>query len=231
MPDPVALWAALNERQQTYLRAVYDCDQAKEAGRRLDAARGYIFDRTPASEWRWVMYGPTGPPSELHMKLHTAGLVDPGTGSTWKALEDRGLIETGEIPDAFGIRLLRIKITPKGRKVVRAGTGEHGYKAPPKGQLRERQWECLAALYAAGDAGLGDLALPFDWWYTIRRLDEYKPKPLAEAWHPTRHRGLDHFERRITEAGRAYYEREWARYRALYPDVEAAEPRTNFDIP
>lgn len=59
-------WATLNDRQCAYLCAPYDCDQAKEAERRQRAARGDWFARTPASEWRWQMYGPVAPPSALY---------------------------------------------------------------------------------------------------------------------------------------------------------------------
>ena len=52
----------------------------------LAAAEGYL-SRTPANEWRWMMYGPVAPPSPLYQALRDAGLVDPGTGATWQALE------------------------------------------------------------------------------------------------------------------------------------------------
>lgn len=84
-------WATLNDRQRAYLRALYVCDQATEAMRRERAARGF-YDRTPASEWRWQLYGPVAPPSALYTALRSAGLVDPGTGATWQALEDRRLV-------------------------------------------------------------------------------------------------------------------------------------------
>lgn len=71
MPKPDAIWLALNERQRAYLKALYDCDQAEEANRRERAARG-DWDRTPASEWRWQMYGPVGPPSQLYNLLRAA---------------------------------------------------------------------------------------------------------------------------------------------------------------
>ena len=35
----------------------------------------------------------------------------------------------------------------------------------------------------------------------------------------------------ITTAGRALYEREWARYRELYPDVHAPEPQRAGVVP
>lgn len=97
------VWAELNERQRTYLGTLYECDQATEEGRRQRAARGH-WDRTPASKWRWQMYGPAD--SALYERLRAAGLVDPGTGSTWKALEDRKLVQCRYVPDAFGVQLV-----------------------------------------------------------------------------------------------------------------------------
>lgn len=146
MSDP---WASLNDRQRAYLRTLYDCDQQLEALRRDRAARG-DWDRTPAQEWRWQLYGPTEPPSQLYRTLHAARLVDQGTGATWQALEDRGLAKCRDVLDAFGVPLLQVQITPKGRKTVRAATGEQRPKVSPKGQLRERQWAALARLYMSG---------------------------------------------------------------------------------
>lgn len=95
-------WEDLNDRQRAYLRALYDCDQAKEVERRQRAAQGF-YDRTPASEWRWVLYGPVAPPAQLYAALRGAGLVDPGTSATWQALEERGLCRCRYPRDAFGV--------------------------------------------------------------------------------------------------------------------------------
>jgi hypothetical protein len=107
--------------------------------------------------------------------------------------------------DAFGVPLLQVQITPAGRKAVRAATGEQRPKAPPKGQLRERQWAMVQR---------------FDWMRTLLRLRDYQPQPLMEEfggpWNTTR--------MRLTSFGHEYYEREWAHYRELYPDVEAPQP-------
>ena len=222
-------WQELNARQRAYLQALYDADQAEEADRRRAAADGY-FSRTPASEWRWMMFGPVAPPSPLYQALRDAGLVDPGTGSTWAALEARGLCQCRYVPDAFGVQLLQVQITKLGRKVVRTATGEQRPKALPKGTLRERQWVALARLYQAGDAGAAsDDPLygrgGFDWYKTRRRLADYQPAPLIKAsgaWVDNRRE----WRYRITAAGRAYYEEHYQRYRALYPEVEAPEPNT-----
>jgi hypothetical protein len=218
MSDP---WASLNDRQRAYLRALYDGDHDTEALRRDRGARG-DWDRTPASEWRWQLYGPTEPPSQLYRTLQAAKLVDQGTGATWRALEDRGLVKCRDVLDAFGVPLLQVQITPAGRKLVRAATGEQRPKAPPRGQLRERQWAAVARLYAAGDAGEVSEGVMhhFDWMRTLIRLRDYRPQPLMEEfsgpWNTTR--------LRLTLFGREYYEREWAHYRELYPDVEAPQP-------
>jgi hypothetical protein len=222
------MWADLNERQRAYLHTLYDCDQATEEGRRERAARG-DWDRTPASKWRWQMYGPAD--SALYTRLHAARLVDPGTGSTWKALENRKLVRCRNVRDAFGVQLLEVQITPLGRKVVRAATGEQRPKPPPKGQLRERQWAALARLYAAGDAGVShdDMLYGhggFDWMRTLLRLRDYSGGALMEEYRaqlPYR-AGLGytpHESRtRIISFGHDYYARAWARYKALYPEVD-----------
>ena len=226
------VWQELNARQRAYLQALYDVDQAEEADRRRAAADGY-FSRTPASEWRWMMYGPVAPPSPLYQALRDAGLVDPGTGSTWQALEARGLCQCRYVPDAFGVQLLQVQITKLGRKIVRTATGEQRPKQLPKGTLRERQWAALARLYQAGDAGEASDDLlygrgSFDWYKTLLRLRDYKPQPLMEASNGDWIDGYFHrhaLRYRITAAGRAYYEQEWQRYRELYPDVDASEPK------
>jgi hypothetical protein len=234
-----ALWDDLNERQRTYLQALYECDQASEAERRDLAARGF-YDRTPASKWRWQMYGPTEPPSPLYQILRQAGLVDPGTGSTWQALQTRGLVLTDTRREPLGDFLL-VQMTPLGRKLVRTATNQQRVKAPPKGQLRERQWAALARLYAAGNDGLssdfmlygeyGSSFKGFDWTRTLLRLCEYRPQPLVEqysVWRRIQQRDGEHTQQdhwmRLTDYGRSYYQQEWARYRELYPNVEAPAP-------
>lgn len=226
------VWAELNERQRDYLRTLYECDQAEEASRRERAARGH-WDRTPARVWRWQMYGPAD--SALYTRLRTAGLVDPGTGSTWTALENRRLVQCRYVPDTFGMQLLEVQITALGRKLVRAATGEQRPKPPPKGQLRERQWAALARLYAAGDVGVSHDEMlysrgSFDWMRTLLRLRDYKPQPLMEEYRAPYHDNGDSTYRepesrmRLTPFGRDYYQREWARYRELYPAIDAPQP-------
>ena len=124
-------------------------------------------------------------------------------------------------------------MTTKGRQLARSWTGVKAYKAPPAGTLKEWHWRALAKAYAAGDEGLkgeyGVYAHIGD--RTWQRLLEYKRGALVEErrtdgastmalpWRDAVRRV------KITANGRALYHDQWARYRELYPDVEAIEPR------
>lgn len=123
--------------------------------------------------------------------------------------------------------LLEVQITPAGRKAVRAASGELRTPRMPKGQLRERQWAALARLYVVGEAGESSEAMlygrgGFDWTRTLLRLRDYTPQPLMEEFHDPQNQL--HARMRLTSFGRAYYQNEWARYRELYPNVDAPEP-------
>ncbi len=128
---------------------------------------------------------------------------------------------TGETPDIWGKAKPYIRLTPAGRKLARFWTGQTAYKAPSAGTLREWQWRALAVSYAASDAGLegsyGEYA--GIGWGTWLRLRDYRGGGLVEE-----RGGVGRYRLTITAAGRRLYEREWARYQALYPDVEAPEP-------
>ena len=54
---PPVLPPVLYDRQRHYLLAAYQTDQQVEAERRRDYLRG-LQDQRPASEWRWLPYGP-----------------------------------------------------------------------------------------------------------------------------------------------------------------------------
>src|SRR5260370_25599264 len=82
-------WGDLNKRQQTYLQAVYEVDQAQEANIKLGGARGR-WKSTPASEWRWMPYNASS--AALLRRLQEAGYRDEGTGSTLYPLERRGQV-------------------------------------------------------------------------------------------------------------------------------------------
>src|SRR5258708_35144157 len=82
-------WADLNKRQQHYLQAVYEVDQAQEANVKWLGSQGR-WNNTPASEWRWMPHNASG--AALLRKIQNAGYRDEGTGSTFAALERRGLV-------------------------------------------------------------------------------------------------------------------------------------------
>ena len=120
----------LNERQRVYLLAVYDEDQSREANRRGPGG-------PPASTWRWVEYGAVGARFldggrwNLRRVLEARDLVSEGTGSTWSALETRGLVTTKRehtgLMDARSLRpilSLLVQMTTDGRKVARILRGE-----------------------------------------------------------------------------------------------------------
>lgn len=192
-----------------------------EALRRANAAAGQ-WDKTPAAVWRWLMYGPTSPESTLYDRLRSRSLVDPGTGATWEALETRGLVECRHTHTPDGGRLLEIKLTPKGRKLIRTATGEVRPPKPKKGQLRPRRWAALVQLYAAGAAGLPakEIDRQFNWWYTslrLRNLGYFVEFETDQA-------GDQRYWRRITAAGQTHYREWWTAYKELYPEVEAPPP-------
>lgn len=162
----------LNDRQRQYLLAAYQLDQRLEAAHKNDYHRGLI---TPASDWRAMPYGRwqhflSKPPTELRQLIEEQQaasqqrLVDPGTGSTWKALAERGLVEVEEraiISGPDGYSLPHILLTREGRKVVRHLTGEvrpvtpRKVKPPrPEGLLQAQQWLALVRLYELDFEGL-----------------------------------------------------------------------------
>lgn len=126
-----AIASGLNERQRAYLLAAYDEDQAREA--RNSGPGG-----PPARRWRWIEYGPVGHKwldgSGSHLlrtELAESGLVSQGTGATWAALVERGLVtaryeRTGLIDTRSRrpIRSLMVGLTTDGRKVARLLRGE-----------------------------------------------------------------------------------------------------------
>src|SRR5436305_2672263 len=110
-------WEKLNHRQQTYLRIIYKYDQIQERNERLLSA---LDKRSrPADQWRWILYA-----NEVHgctpfkQAIKDAGFVDPGTGSTFKALETRGYIlvkSEQATPHPRSEVLVSIRLTTKGR--------------------------------------------------------------------------------------------------------------------
>ena len=232
-------WDDLNERQQAYLRAIYMADQETEHYRKSEGARGN-WDNTPAAVWRWQLYATLAPGGDTTVKrlIRAAKLIDEGTGSTFKALEKRGLVElkyTSEgttwekLIGKFEDWTVFVKLTTAGRAAARAGDPAYKpTKTLPPGTLKERQWEALEAAYKAGDQGLkSDSSFTyggFSWQYTWLRLRDYKPLPLVQE-KVIEERQSDLVPGRvlrescivITDFGRQYYELNRERYTALYP--------------
>lgn len=246
MPEkPEVIWTELNDRQREYLQAVYRFDQQAEAANTSGDWFGH--KRRPASEWRWIPYTAnpiTGEASDLLLYLREKKLVSPGTGSTFQALEARGLIlcryedhSTRFHADSW----LFVQITTLGRKVIRANTGEQREKRLPPGTLQEWHWRALAKAYAAGAEGV-EASSPFAYAKigrnTWQRLLDYKKGALVDERTVPGSRDLNVWPARlgeyrmyITENGRAYYEQEYQRYRQLYPAIEAPEPISKEDKP
>jgi len=224
---------ALNERQRAYLLAIYETDQATEAQIRAIPFSPFR-DRPKAGEWRWMEYSEpipliNKPASPLYAAIKKTSKIDQGTGSTFDALASRCLVQVGTRgPDGH----THLRITPAGRKLVRSWTGAKTYKAPPAGTLKEWHWRALARAYAAGNEGVdGSYGVYANiGWNTWLRLRDYKwgalieERPYAQPLLLADQGPLSlgpAYRLHITAAGRALYDREWTRYRAMFPDVEA----------
>lgn len=219
-------WNQLNQRQQTYLRLIFTADQDAE---KVEAAKWKLGQkRRPASEWRWLLYADLASgPTYLKSLLLIAQIVDPGTGSTFKALEDRKLIQCRHESD---IDVVWIRLTTQGRKVARAGLGEQAPKKLTSGTLREWHWQALAKLYAATDSTLfSDGTIPGRYgdigWNTWLRLRDYFAGALVKEggkWE----NGKYIYGVKITDKGKQFYSANWAKYRDLYPEIDAPLPDT-----
>jgi hypothetical protein len=233
LPIVTAAAPTLNERQRAYLLAIFETDQAVEADIRSIPYRPFQ-PRPKASEWRWLEYSEAvpeigKPASRLYVAIEKSAPIDQGTGATFAALADRRLVEVRwGAYNVHGQRKPDLRLTAAGRRLARSWTGVKAFKAPPAGTLKEWHWRALAKAYAAGAAGVaGGEGVG---WSTWLRLLDYKWGALVEearrAPQPGEYSasGTIHLIR-ITSAGLALYEREWARYRELYPAVvEALEP-------
>lgn len=238
----MATWTDLNERQQEYMKAIYETDQEQEEAERLRAAH-YRRSR-PADEWRWMTYADTERGyTPLKERIVDKKLNDPGTGSTFNALESRELILVRYEGYIGEYSIPSIRLTTKGRKLVRQAIGYQPQKKLPVGTLQEWHWKALAEAWKAGDEGIipdSDGYYARIGWNTWLRLRDYKVhgenKPLADekgisiTWHKSETIGIitsysQEVRMVITEFGKEYYKEQWARYRELYPNVEAPEPK------
>jgi hypothetical protein len=208
-----------------------------ETNVKLAGARGR-WNSTPASQWRWMPYNAAG--AALLRRIQEAGYRDEGTGSTFAALERRGLVLCKYEPGSIGAPILFVQITKTGRKLVREALGLTAPKALPTGTLREWHWRALVHAYQAGAAGVREWPKGIG-WNTWLRLRDYRVKgqdrPLVEeaivACEPYLRRrwpgdeGVMSTERsalRLTPFGEQFYRENWQRYRELYPEVDAPVP-------
>ena len=107
-------WDDLNERQQAYLTAIYKTDQEAEANENSRWHQG--LQKRPADVWRWLRHETTayGGDSLLKARIRKLEMLDPGTGSTYNALEARGLILCRYANRRDEITL-SVRMTPQGR--------------------------------------------------------------------------------------------------------------------
>ncbi|WP_282792924.1 hypothetical protein [Streptomyces sp. CC224B] len=213
----LAVWESLNERQQTFVRIIYDLDQETEAKRAYQAAQGH-YDKRPASEWRQIdfthepynrdLYGVT----TLQSRLEWEGYHNQGNGSTMTVLLEKGLIEQDIRGTRFGV-MHTVLLTREGRAVYRAAHDMGGRGSRSTVDLSDRSWQVLGYLWAADQRGK-----PLDWTYstTVERVLIGK-HGLAER--ATRRVGYQ-----ITEKGRRYYRQHWTEYAQVYPEINAPHP-------
>lgn len=213
------IWNELNERQRLYLRAAYDEDQENESYQKWRGAKG-DWNHTPASKWRWMNYHPVGLQDESNLQRRIGKKqIDQGTGSTWEALEARGLIEC-EYRGTSRFPILYVKMTPAGRRVIRASLPDD--KKPvrkPKGLLSHSSWKAMKMAYEAGEEGIR--RGPYDINYG---------RVSWEIWVRHRNRNPPLIEEReicygcdyalvITDDGRKFYEERLEMHRQFYPDL------------
>ena len=213
-------WDQLNKRQQTYLILIFERDQAQERAHKLSSSSSQ-YNNTLAKVWRQIEYADT---TRLKQAIVDAGLCDPGTGSTFKALANRGLVE---VVGNFRSGLVRVWLTAKGRKLVREVQGLTAPKSLPVGTLREWHWRALCRAYVRGPAGMGcdqDTGDGYGYvsWNTVLRLRDYRmggqDRGLIREWMRSSD-PPDALSLLITDFGKQYVEENGKRYQELYPDV------------
>jgi len=215
------------------MKIIYETDQIQEQNEKKRAA---LDQRSlPADQWRYMEYADTyAGHTPFKRRLVEKGLVDPGTGSTFEALRERGLILV-KYDHAVLVRL-----TTKGRRLAREALGLQAPKSLPAGTLQEWHWRALVYAYKARGSGVEEWPRGIG-HMTVRRLSEYRIKgqdcPLigwvevpCEPYMRKRWPGDSGYATAvrdvlcITSFGKQYYRENWARYKELYPKVDAPEP-------
>lgn len=114
----LAKWRQLNERQQEYMRILYSHETNRE---KIYLSRNNSqSELRKGGEWRWM---PHNTIAGIGDSLDNAGIRDQGTGSTYKALETRGYIETRitkqHTPGWGWWDLLEVRLTTAGRSLAK----------------------------------------------------------------------------------------------------------------
>lgn len=239
VPAPKAA-PVLNDRQRQYLLAAYELDQQIEQQRKRDFARGMVDDaRTPAAQWRAMPYGRWQhklgqPPTPLREAL-APNLVSPGTGSTWKALAERGLVSVDDRTIQFPGMLLReqyelphVSLTRAGRQLARQLLGEVRESAKP-GVLAPDTWRALTRLwewdptqecYLLADGNGGTTAgIAWEVWQRLERL-----RPQRVLGRRNQEAVVENHYIRLTTMGRIYYLLHWAANCQAHPTIAAPDP-------
>ncbi|HEX2314753.1 MAG TPA: hypothetical protein VHJ17_13510 [Thermomonospora sp.] len=220
------LWEALNERQQTYLTVIYNADQAAEADNRGAWTAG--ARSLPASEWRWIPYGPVGnadgATGYLQDRLTWRGVRDQGAGATLKTLEERGLIATRSHEGLLVDYHLEVRLTDLGRRVCRAGGVDPARaRSRKRGMLSEGLWRMLVEVWEAdgNDDGGHPVWMHSGAW---ERLTSRTPPLVSLNPAPPHARHRATYRATLTEDGRQHYRDRWADYARAYPAVDAPHP-------
>jgi len=130
------LWADLNERQRHFLRVLYhrECKLAAY----YTSQKAMADPKKKGAEWRWMRHnGERGLARDLDVGAEDEAALrnNQGSGATYKALEERALIERRwehvlMFSVAHGeqtVSLLDVRLTPTGRRLVKTITeGEAG---------------------------------------------------------------------------------------------------------
>ncbi|GGP78482.1 hypothetical protein [Streptomyces melanogenes] len=206
-----AVWDSLNERQQIFLRTIYDLDQANEANRGR-------FDSRPAEVWRQIdfthdpynreLFGITA----LQSRLESAGHHSQGNGATMTHLIKKNLIEQGLRPVAMGV-MITVTLTREGRAVYRAGNHVAPVSSRQQVDLTERSWQVMGKLWDADRRGT------FLKWGYSTTIDHV----LIDKHHLAE-RADGGYGYRLTDHGRTYYRAHWTEYAEVYPDIDNPHP-------
>lgn len=219
-------WQQLNERQRTYLAAIYDADQAAERTNTQVRARG---ERTPPADvWRWLPYA-VGTligtdHTALQQRLRHHGVLDAGAGATLEALRARGLILIRHGIIALASPTVEVRLATAGRAAARAGLGVTAPARTPKGLLSHGLYRQLLDVAAAEPDGLehlrGENHLHIGTDYTSRGhpsrgyVDYLNTTPGQGRWH-------------LTDTGRRHLTEHHDTYQQLYTDLaDQADPPT-----